>query len=139
MAEKLCELRKKGGGGGKYTETVLWTNPSPNSTMARTTVTLSDDWSNYDYLKIPVKLLAADANEAKAYVIIDTATYDSAADVTLNPAITCNVSNVTYCRRFARVNDTYNQILIFECNRLGNSGTTNGGAIPLQIIGVKKA
>lgn len=55
MAEKLCELRKKGGGGGKYTETSLWTNPSPNVAFAAQTVTLSDSISNYKYVAIYYK------------------------------------------------------------------------------------
>lgn len=52
MSEKLCTLRKKGGGGGKYTETSLWTNPSPTSNFAPQTVTLSDSIGNYKYIKI---------------------------------------------------------------------------------------
>jgi hypothetical protein len=55
MAEKLCELRKKGGGGGKYTETSLWTNPSPTSDFAAQTVTLSDSIDNYKYIAIKYK------------------------------------------------------------------------------------
>ena len=52
MSEKLCTLRTKGGGGGKYTETSLWTNPSPTSSFSGQTVTLSDSVSNYKYIAI---------------------------------------------------------------------------------------
>lgn len=55
MSEKLCTLRTKGGGGGKYTETSLWTNQSPNVAFAAQTVTLSDSISNYKYVAIYYK------------------------------------------------------------------------------------
>ena len=53
MSEKLCELRKKGGG-GRYTETSLWTNQSPSSSFATQTVTLSTGLSNYKYVMFKV-------------------------------------------------------------------------------------
>lgn len=57
MSEKLCTLRTKGGGGGaQYTETSLWTNPSPTSNFPASAsyedVTLSDSMANYKYIKI---------------------------------------------------------------------------------------
>ena len=55
MSETLCTLRTKGGGGGKYTETSLWTNSSPSSAFAAQTVTLSDSISNYKYVAICYK------------------------------------------------------------------------------------
>ena len=69
MAEKLCSLRKKGG--GKMSETVLWTNPSPTSTFAGQTVTLSDNISNYKYIAIEVRWNNSTATSIK--YIYDTA------------------------------------------------------------------
>lgn len=54
MAEKLCTLRKKGGG-QKYTETSLWTNPSPSTNFSGQTVTLSQGMSNFKYIGIKYK------------------------------------------------------------------------------------
>ncbi len=67
MAEKLCTLRTKGGGGGKYTETVLWTNASPTSSFAQQNITLSDSISNYDYVRIYFR--ASTTNSAEKSII----------------------------------------------------------------------
>lgn len=55
MAENLCSLRKKGGG-GKYREYILWQNPSPTSSFSSQTITLSDDMNNYDFIGITFNL-----------------------------------------------------------------------------------
>lgn len=50
MAEKLCELKKKGGG-GKQKETVLWTNNAPTRNQGAVSISLNGDLSDYDYIK----------------------------------------------------------------------------------------
>lgn len=39
-------------GGGHWNKTVLWTNPSPDSTMGTSTLTLSESYENYDLVGI---------------------------------------------------------------------------------------
>lgn len=51
MAEQLCELRKKKGGGSpELEETVLWENPDTTKTFAAQDITLIDSINNYDYI-----------------------------------------------------------------------------------------
>ena len=47
-------FHNSGGGGGivQYTETTLWTNASPTANFSATSITLSDDVENYDFIKI---------------------------------------------------------------------------------------
>ena len=53
MAEKLCQIKKKGGKKESgFDETTLWTNNAPTSAFAAQTITLSDSIDNYDYIKI---------------------------------------------------------------------------------------
>ena len=58
MSEKLASIEKKGG--GKMSETVLWTNPSPSSNRSGTnTITLSESYENYDFIRIKFKYVAS--------------------------------------------------------------------------------
>ncbi|MCR5451961.1 MAG: hypothetical protein K6F00_04965 [Lachnospiraceae bacterium] len=53
MAQKLCQLKKKGG--GSLTETDLWTNSAPSSAWASSSITLSQSISNFTFIKIYYK------------------------------------------------------------------------------------
>lgn len=59
---------QKCGGGGGMTETVLWTNSSPTSSFAEQTVTLSQDMSNFDYLKIDFSLSTSDTRQSSVII-----------------------------------------------------------------------
>lgn len=66
MAETLCQLKKKGG--GKMSETVLWTNPSPNAVQNNQTITLSQSVSNYDVIRIYYKGYYANGSGDVKYI-----------------------------------------------------------------------
>lgn len=54
--EKLCELKKKGsGGGGAYSETLLYQNTSPAATSGGT-ITLNQSYLDFDFIKIEYAL-----------------------------------------------------------------------------------
>lgn len=137
MAEKLCELRKKGGGGGaEQVETVLWTNPSPSSTFAAQTVTLSESIDNFDYIAIsycqstsypiPSKIIYSVSDFKKS---IQTATNDPIVGLCVS-----DTSN-SYGRKAYYVNST---TIGFTLGYRWNSAySTNNAANPISIIGIK--
>ena len=56
--ERLCQLKKYGGGGGSYTETTQWTNSDPTQSMSLQNVYFDKDIStiDFDYIRVYFKL-----------------------------------------------------------------------------------
>ena len=137
MAETLCTLRTKGGGVAKQTETVLWTNPSPSSSFAGQTVTLSDDIKNYDYVGIRC---SAGSNYPNGTYI-----YYKVADILSNQAVintykTWLISSdqstaVARYRQFTVASNGTD--LTFSGGYRQNNVSNNNDCIPFAIIGIK--
>ena len=135
MAEKLASLRKKGG--GKMSETVLWTNPSPTSAFAAQSVALSDNISKYKYICIKV-WFSTSRND------ILTSIYDT-SEITrciynstyVTPSAGIWRTDARHTRDMYYVDDTH--FGFYDDQRiLGSSVTTSNTAlIPYQIIGLK--
>ena len=145
MAEKLCTLRTKGGGGGSATwvETVLWANPSPTSDFATQTVTLSDDINNYDYLKVSYKNLTTSAGVNDPYsVLISVSDFKTSlsGNSTRHNAFTFGgiyaPSNTNWTRFMFYDTDTTARF--GACTQIGGSQSSNSNAVPLQIVGIKQ-
>lgn len=141
MAEKLCELRKKGGGGGKQTETVLWTNPNPTSSsgFAGQQITLSDDVDNYDYIGITwaysISYTSSEYCEESIYRVSDLKKAVISSSVRkVIPAMASGMSNV-YHRVFYYISNTKLQFI--DCYQSGTSTATNTQTIPIQVVGIK--
>lgn len=143
MAEKLCTLRTKGGGGGGATlvETVLWQNPSPSSNFGGQTITLSEDMNNYDYLGISwaystsnqsgngINKLIMSVPDFKKVAYTSTAgTY---------PAVGTFTGTYSYVRNLIRSSDT--TIYVGNCYQMSTSTQANGNSIPIQVVGIKKS
>lgn len=145
MAEKLCELKKKGGGGGSATwvETILWANPSPSSDFATQTVTLSDDINNYDYLKVSYKNSTTYEGVNDPYsVLISVSDFKTSAT-----GNSTRHNAFTFGGLYAPTNTVWTRFLFYDtdttakfggCTQIGSTGSTNNNAIPLQIVGIKK-
>ena len=152
MAEKLCELRKKGGG-AKYTETVLWTNPNPNTRMPASdstisaNVTLSDALSNYDYVKFKFKRnnsAYADSYTDVIYSVEEFKKYLASTAYAFRGSVSAftNNTNIQITKKFSYVDDT---TVMFVHTM---SGTNSAGSytqiiydetlIPNQIVGIKQ-
>lgn len=139
MAEKLCTLRTKGGGGGKYTETVLWTNPNPSSYFTGQQITLSDDVDNYDYIGITwaysMSYTSSEYCEVAIYPVSDLKKAVTSSSVRKAiPAIASGMSNV-YHRVFYYISNTKLQFI--DCYQSGTSTATNAQTIPIQVVGIK--
>ena len=142
MAEKLCTLRTKGGGGGTWVETILWANPSPTSNFAAQTVTLSDDINNYDYLKVSCEnhnTITGVNDPFSALISVSDFKTSLAGNSTRH-----NAFNLVGC--YAPSNSIWTRLMFYDtdttakfggCMQIGGSGSTDVNAIPLQIIGCK--
>ena len=141
MSEKLCELRKKGGGSGKYTETSLWTNQSPSSAFAAQTVSLSDNLSKYKYVKVKFKFeTSSTSDNAMGSFIVSVdefkkATYNSYNNI---PTYMVGTANTSYhfSRYFEYVNDT--SIYFSPAYTVNNANSNNSRSIPLEILGLNE-
>jgi len=140
MSEVLASLKKIGGSGEQYTETVLWTNPSPTADFAAQTVTLSDSIGNYKY--IGIKYCYSKQITDMVYTAIYK-TEDLRASV-LDNGTTHNViilgienaSNYGYGRFVGYLSDT--SIKFTLAYRLNAAGSASNTANPLEILGINE-
>ena len=135
MAEVLASLKKIGGNGEQYTETVLWTNSSPTSSFADQTITLSDSIDNYSSLGVTFKLSTTEEMSCTIKLSVEDFKKCTNSATILNPASCAKISNLAYARRFYCASDT--TIYFAASYRLNTSGTNNAANIPIQIIGIK--
>jgi len=133
MAQKLCQLKKKGG--GELKETTIWTNSIPTSTMSGQELTLSESIENFQYIKLYFR--KSTNNAAQSSVIYEKDTFK---------AFTGGASTDGFCgmfgerldgsncfRRFAYESST--KMRIFDGLK-GTSSATNI-LIPVKICGLK--
>lgn len=113
-------------------ETSLWRNSSPTSTMGETTVTLSDSISNYDYLKI--RFRRSTTNDTQIEVIYPKSTVNTCVTGD-SIKMGCNsYSTYYYYRTCAKQSETS---LLFSACRNSEGTSATGGLIPLEVIGIK--
>lgn len=134
MSEVLARLEKKG---GNLTETVLWTNPSPNSSFSPKDVSLSESLRNFKYIKICTKSSTGTSNTYEMLVEPDflvssttTAYHPNVIIGTIN-----NTTGYTFVRRITYVNDL--KINIGTANTILASVSDNTYTIPTKIVGLK--
>lgn len=140
MAEVLASLKKIGGSGEQYTETVLWTNPSPAEIFDAQTVTLSDSISNYKYIAFKYKYgnTTADTDYALEIFPIEDIR-GSVADSNNRDIVSLGIITATaqlWSRAVYYVSDTSLQFSL--CYRLNASGSTRNGANPIEILGINE-
>ncbi len=138
MAEKLCELKKKGGG-GSMSETVLWTNSNPTTAFAGQAVSLSQSINNFKYLKFTFYNGTSDTVLSESVISVEEfkkMTNDTSYNNFYrfsSPAY--YYTNVGWVRLLFYSGDTsVNFSTVYKVN---NSGTATNLLIPHQIIGLK--
>lgn len=137
MAEKLCTLRKKGGGGGRYTETSLWTNASPTSSFAAQVVTLSDSIDNYKYIAIKYKFDTSSNVEGSVIFLVSDIKKSVQGVDTIVPCIGASPQGVAnYARRVFYTSNT--KIRIEIATAMNKTGTSTAYVIPLEILGLNE-
>lgn len=126
-------LFRCGGGAGAPTETTLWTNSAPSTAFLTTTVTLSDDITNYDYIKVVGNSSTSDTKKTYAMISVDDFLLTAS---TVQPIIIQGDVSTTRGARSVQY-ATNTTVLIDDAYAVGGSGKNNGAAIPVQIIGIK--
>lgn len=124
-----------------FVETVLWTNSSPTSNFAQTDVDLTDDISNYAYLKLKFK--PKTSATTSCIVIVDSEEFLNLSNIGIGSIRGTIVTYETvsgstkanYIRNFYNMSNT--QIRIEACYRVKADGTKNNYNIPLEIVGLK--
>lgn len=115
---------------GGSTETVLWTNGSPTSQFAAQTITLSDDYSNYDYIEVYFRLSTSDDTEYRD--IIPKVTLDKS-----NSSNTFAIGNAYSNSTRARGSYVNGASMYFTAAYpLTSTSTTNSYVIPTKIVGI---
>lgn len=137
MTEKLCQLKKKGGSSSGGAETLLWTNPSPTASQARTTITLSDNYTNYDLIKVEIRRTTATPdNKVSTYISTNdfaNVGYVGQTGKVFFMVAASDLSGYVYYRSLHPVSS--NQIQISAAS--GAAGTNNVVAVITNIYGVK--
>ena len=124
-----------GGGGGGETVTTLWTNPSPTSSIVSSTITLSDDLTRYQYLKIEWRWSTSDATTASMRV--SSSEFKTlGTNSTQGPKFIMGIraSSAFYARPICYASDT--TISIEQCRQLAGTGSASTFAIPTKISGI---
>ena len=140
MAEKLCALRKKGGKAPQYTETSLWTNPSPSADFAAQTVSLSEGMSNFKYLAVKFKALKGQTDSDAIRTVVSVEDLGKIGTTASVPNVrlggTNSAGTASYSRSFYKASDT---TITFNA-ALGHNtqATANSVAIPLEILGINE-
>ena len=135
MAEKLCTLRTKGGGGGRYNETSLWTNSAPTSNFAAQAVSLSDSIDNYKYLRVRYRMSTTDASEYSCIFLVDDIKHSSASTNVPQFSVVARTTT-TYVRTFYYVSGT--SLQMNAAYVMNNTGNVTNVAIPLEILGLNE-
>lgn len=132
----MALFRCSSGDGSTPQETTLWTNPNPDTSFSAQTISLSQNISNFDYIKV----------EYKDNYSQDTATYkkDFYIKVSdwMNPYTSGGskifgiyaYTNYAWCRQFTYTTET--TLLISLAYRLNNQTNNGNGVIPICIKGV---
>lgn len=139
MSEKLCTLRTKGGGGGKYTETSLWTNPSPSSNFSGQTVTLSQGMSNFKYIAIKYKTLKTQTESDAITEILTVEDFNrcGAGSTSGEPQLRIGgYSSNPMVRLVNKASDT--SITFSLAYRINASANSSEIVIPLEILGLNE-
>ena len=125
-----------GGGGGGETETTLWENTAESyASFSSTTVTLSDNYDNYEKLRIYYRWQGNSAS-TETSITLPTANfkYDVSQAVVF---IGGYYSGSFYARSIRSESRSYkNKLSIGNAYKLNSTATSNGMGVPIKITGI---
>lgn len=123
-------------GGGGMLETLLWENESPSEAFGGQDVSLSDNLSNYDYIKIEFKRLksasSADYTELRNIISWGDLEYSS---FILGVFQSTSSSDITLYSRKVWVRNNGTSIKFGACYN-ASSNVSNNNIVPIKIYGV---
>lgn len=125
------------GWGGAMSETTLWTNSTPTSSFAQQIVTLSQDYTQFDLIRVYYR--ASTSSTVEKYVefvpdLLSGATLPS-SEGNLIPTI-CSYANGFGGARMLR-HDSNTTVQITHNYYLNSATQRNQNTIPIKICGLK--
>lgn len=140
MSEQIAFLRKKGGGGGKYTETSLWTNSAPTNSFSAQDITLSEGMSDFKYLKIRCAISTSSSTGIFEDIVLVTELSNTSSATVNNTrdrlVLGLGRDTYDYERAYYYVSNT--SIHFNPAYQSGTSTTTATKIIPLEILGLNE-
>lgn len=128
-------------GGGAMTETVLWTNLNPSNNFDAQTITVDDDFANYQFIKIEYyKSTSSQYWQYYSSTCFDIDEFLDCQNNSQHPKVAVFGTRATATApypvmvRYAYVTDT-NKLYIAAGRQDG--GNSNSIIIPKRIIGIK--
>lgn len=125
----------KTGGGGALSETVLWTNPSPTSSLAAGNRTITGNFSDYKYVKIEWRYSTSSQTKNNIIISIDEFKTMTSTGGTCPVVVAIRTSNTIYGRVIYYVDDT--TFANGSAYPLGGTTAANANVIITQISGLK--
>ena len=124
--------------GGALRETVLWENPNPSSGFEQTTITFSESFLNYLFIRFYWK--AGYRNDTIAHIDFPSEDIRNFSPGTVNGACRGAMGSVmgNYTRIRVITCNSDDEIIISRCCSFNASGTENNAVIPIKICGLKK-
>lgn len=125
-------------GGGALSETALWTNPSPTAAFVNQEITLNDDISNYQYVKVQcVANASTGATKYSTIISVDDfiLSQEHAALFAISTRLATSSGDALYHRYVRSTSNT--KVRFGQAYKQSSSTASNGYAVPLKISGLK--
>ena len=133
MSEKLCALRKIGGG---MSEKVLWTNPNPTSSFSQSACSLSESVDNFDYIKVLYRASTSNNTQGSAIWPTSIIKISSGGANKIRTSFSATDASSNIFSRIIGYNNSQS-LTIGNARQWGQDIDNNTLAIPLEIIGLK--
>ena len=125
-------------GGGTIRSTSLWTNSSPTSSFAQQTISLGDNLSNYQYVRVRYRCSTTNSTTwESAMVKVSDYSQSGGTSYPLSRPLwlgTMPNSSYNYCRAVNYDSDT--TIYFSRCVRFASTTESNTYCIPLEVEGI---
>lgn len=119
-----------GGGGGLDSGTVLWENPNPTARFGAQKVTLSQNYTDFEFIGVVYTQGLTPTNPAEAIVRVA----DARPETTNITTGALGIKSTGYgARNFLLQND--NEVYFYAYYAAGSTATGDSGAIPQRVIG----
>lgn len=129
---------KAGSSSGYLSETTLWTNGSPSSSMSPTTKSLdSGSFSSYSYIKFVFRGGTSSTGQSiEPQVIVPRSFWENTADSSGHPYVcaSCRVGSAWVIRCLWYYSST--AFSVGKGFNLTNNATDNGACMPYKVIGI---
>ena len=121
---------------GGFSETALWTNSAPTSNFAEQSVTLSQSFTNFDYIKINFRV-STSTSTSGAILVSKEMLQQATGNNVVKPSLCCNSGGTGYARSVNCSSNT--SLTIAKAYKFSSTsaGTSTSVAIPTSIVGLK--